>query len=52
MRRDILPGYSYLNVTIDKIELKDSQNYIDPFITVSVKSPYLIIAEDPFVCMS
>ena len=37
-RRDVLPGYSYLNITIDKIELKDPQNYIDPFIAVSVKS--------------
>ena len=38
MRRDVLPGYSYLNITIEKIELKDPQNYADPFITVSVKS--------------
>ncbi len=40
-RKDVLPGYSYLDITIEKIELKDPQNYIDPFITVSVKSQFL-----------
>lgn len=36
-RKDTLPGYRYLDIVIDKIELKDPQNYTDPFITVSVK---------------
>lgn len=41
VRRDALPGYRYLNITIEKIELKDPQTYFDPFITVSVKSEYV-----------
>ena len=36
-RRDVLPGYSYLDIDIEKIDLKDSGSYVDPFITVSVK---------------
>lgn len=43
-RKDILPGYSYLDITIEKIELKDPQNYVDPFITVSVKSQFSLIS--------
>jgi len=36
-RRDVLPGYSYLDIDIEKIDLKDSGSYADPFLTVSVK---------------
>ena len=37
----MLPGYSYLSITIEKIGLKDPQDYIDPAITVTVKSEQL-----------
>lgn len=40
-RRDVLPGYSYLDISIEKIGMKDPQTYIDPLITVSVKSEYI-----------
>ena len=40
VRKDVLPGYKYLNITIEKIELKDAETYFDPFITVSVKSKW------------
>lgn len=32
------PGCTYVTITIDKIGLKNPHDYIDPFITVSVKS--------------
>lgn len=41
VRKDVLPGYSYLNITIEKLELKDPQDYFDPFIAISVKSEYV-----------
>lgn len=37
-RKETMPGYSYLTISIDKIGLKDPQDYIDPAITVSVKN--------------
>ena len=42
-RRDALPGYNFLDIIIEKIGLKDPQNYIDPLITVSVKSKCLCV---------
>ena len=32
------PGRTYLTITIDKIGLKDPNGFVDPFVTVSVKS--------------
>ncbi len=42
-RVSTLPGHTYLTITVDRIGVKDPQNYIDPFITVSVKSRNLLI---------
>ena len=41
-RSDLLPGYTYLSILVDKIGLKDPLAYADPFITVSVKSRSII----------
>ena len=37
-RSTMRPGCTYVTITIDKIGLKNPHDYIDPFITVSVKS--------------
>lgn len=34
-RKQVLPGKTYLTITIDKIGMKDSQSYIDPLITIT-----------------
>ena len=36
--RDMLPGLNYLTISIDKFGIKDPQYYLDPYISVSVKS--------------
>ena len=37
-RSAMKPGHTYLTITIDKIGLKSPNAFIDPFITVSLKS--------------
>lgn len=34
----MLPGLNYLTISIDKFGIKDPQYYLDPYISVSVKS--------------
>ena len=40
---EMLPGLSYLTIKIGRIGIKNPQNYLDPHITVSVKSEPLEI---------
>lgn len=39
-RTTTAPGHTYLTITVDRIGLKDPQTYIDPFMTISVKSEH------------
>ena len=41
VRQYLVPGFDYLNITIDKIEIKNAKDFIDPFFTVSLKSERL-----------
>lgn len=47
VRQYLVPGFDYLNITIDKIEIKNAGDYIDPFFTVSLKSLTAENLEEP-----
>lgn len=49
--REMLPGLSYLTIKIDKFGVKDPQNHLDPFFTISVKSKKLFYGENDIVAI-